>query len=120
MESKWEVLLKQLEEVKHPFSDPDIWSNKQLQEFESQTGLIFPQDYKDFCQTFATVGLGNYVRVYCPNLNFSNFLIDNLKNDLNNNYLPNLSQDDVAALEELLNSAFVFADDEIANVFFGI
>lgn len=118
MSNKWKIILKQLEEVKHTL-DSDIWNDKQFQEFESQTGLILSQDYKDFCQIFGTVGLGNYVRIYCPDWAFSNFSMETLKEDITTNYLSLLQKKiDVETLEELLNSAFVFADNDIADIFF--
>lgn len=118
MSNKWHILLEQLEEVDYNLGS-EIWNDKQFQEFESQTGLILPQDYKDFCQIFGTVGLGNYVRIYCPDLAFSNFSIETLKEDITDNYLF-LGQKNIniETLEELLNSAFVFADNDVADVFF--
>ena len=65
MTSKWQTLFEEVEIIDSGF-DSEIWNIDKIYEFEKNTEITLPEDYKEFCQVFGTGKFGNYVNIYCP------------------------------------------------------
>ena len=127
MTSKWQTLFEEVEIIDSGF-DSEIWNIDKIYEFEKNTEITLPEDYKEFCQVFGTGKFGNYVNIYCPSVNISEIYLEAIKLDINaikedvNSYLftKNYKKGDIEfdLIEELINSSFVFGDDAVSDVFF--
>ncbi len=55
---KWLLLLNQVEVFLHDTSGLCILNQTQIENFESEAGLILPEEYKNFCQIFGSGEFG--------------------------------------------------------------
>ena len=111
MIERWQSLLDQIEIIETP-DGSEFWSQEEFSEFENETGIILPVEYKEFCQVFGTGEFSSFIGIYCPNLQFSNFCLKAIKDQLAE--LPNSRHGriiDREALIKLFNSAFVFGSE---------
>ncbi|HEY9852824.1 MAG TPA: SMI1/KNR4 family protein [Leptolyngbyaceae cyanobacterium] len=118
MLENWQALLAQLKVFESDESQ-EIWQPEQLKLFELETGIILPEQYKEFCQVFGTGMFGDYMRIYCPNIYMSNLFINSVKDDVNN--FPDPSHGkimDVESLKKLLEFAFMFGDNPSSDIVF--
>lgn len=112
------TLPQQLVMIKSPSPAP-LLTEEELQIFESKTGLILPEDYKTFCQRFGSVFFDNCITIYRPSeklLAYSKKSINHLKSVIKE-YPSKDAQTDIE-LQSLLNSAFVFLDNDGTNLAF--
>ncbi|MEM6614346.1 MAG: SMI1/KNR4 family protein [Cyanobacteria bacterium P01_C01_bin.72] len=74
---KWFTLLEQVEVVHRRDPKMHTITLEQIEQFESQSGFILPQEYKEYCQVFGSGIFGiTLLRVYCPDhLNVEEHLI---------------------------------------------
>ena len=127
MISKWQALFEEVEIIDRKLG-AEIWNVDEIYTFEKNTGIKLPADYKEFCQVFGTGQFGNYVNIYCPNINVSEIYLNAIKLDIQaikdniNSYLftKKHKKGDVKfdLIEELINSSFVFGDNVVSDVFF--
>jgi hypothetical protein len=118
MIEKWQYLLAELE-VFEDDEGSEIWTEEKLQAFEFETGIMLPADYKTFCQVFGTGLFGEYMRIYCPNLDWSNLLLNSIKDEINN--FPDPRHEKIlnmTSLKKLLDSALIFGDNSTEDVVF--
>lgn len=109
---KWQALLMQLEaEERLGCIGQDIRTEAELQRFETETSIVLPDGYKEFCQVFGTVIFGDYVTVFCPDISYSVSKINSLKFGLELQVSNEVALDE-EAITNLLNSSFVFGDTQ--------
>ncbi len=106
---KWQHLLVQLETIAVD-EWQEIWNEHQFFTFESETGIVFPADYQEFCQIWGEGMLGEYMRIECPNIK-SQLGMLNLKEEFNNFVANNSDNYDVNLINDLLSHSFVFAEN---------
>jgi hypothetical protein len=69
MNNKWQTLIEQLNVTVEPDLSP--CNAKEIADFEQEYKIIFPSEFKSFCQTFGSVYFGNQeVHIRCPNMDF--------------------------------------------------
>jgi hypothetical protein len=108
MLEKWQSLLNQLEIIQTPYGE-EFWSLEELNKFEDERGIILPVGYKEYCQVFGSGGFGDFVGIYCPNLEFSNALLPSIKNEIITSSDPQYEKMmDKESLINLLDNGFVF------------
>jgi len=63
---KWIDLFNSLE---HIIDDEiEVLTEQEFLEVESALGVLFPLEYRKFCQVFGSCVLGEWIRIECPNL----------------------------------------------------
>ena len=111
MINQWQSLFNQLEIIQTPYGE-EFWSLEELNTFEDETGIILPVGYKEYCQVFGSGGFGDFVGIYCPNLNFSNVLLASIKNEIldfhDSQYEKMMDKE---SLINLLDNGLVFAGE---------
>jgi WD40 repeat protein len=113
---KWQHLLAQLETIAVD-EWQEIWNEHQFFTFESETGIVFPADYQEFCQIWREGMLGEYMRIECPNIK-SQLGMLNLKEEFNNFVVNNSHNYDVNSINDLLSHSFVFAENYYTDYVF--
>ncbi len=114
MTSKWQSLFNQLEIIQSPYG-LELWSLDQLNQFETEYNIVFPKGYKEFCQIFGTGCFGDFISIFCPNIDFSNICLEAIKNDIIE--FPDPEHERMMSRESLLNlldSSFVFGREPSA------
>lgn len=118
MIENWQALLAQLEVIDSSFGS-EIWSEEDFQAFEIKTGIILPTEYKEFCQVFGTGCFGDFVSIFCPNIQLSNICLEAIKDEITEFPHQDLEKMlDRKSLIQLLDSAFVFGTEPRANSIF--
>lgn len=121
MLKRWQTLFDQIEIIETSCGS-EFWSYQEFSEFENETGIFLPADYKEFCQVFGTGEFGSFVSIFCPNLRFSNFCLKAIKEQLFE--LPDSHYGrviDRETLASLFNSAFVFGSEPSSiSIFWGL
>lgn len=106
---QWEALLDRVEIIERPDFGSEFKSLEELNEFETEEGIIFPIGYKEFCQVFGSGCFGDFISIFCLNATFSNDCLDVIKNDittfLDRRHEKMMSKE---SLLDLLDSGFVF------------
>ena len=120
----WQDLLSQLEVYVE--EDSRGCSVDELNEFESKTDLILPEDYKTFCQVFGSGEFGSGMSIACLDRNNARnnvITLEMLKDALEDGFDSELDYRvargeslDTESLRELLNSALVFGGDGSTDV----
>ena len=108
MIEQWQSLLNEIEIIQTPYGS-EFWSLDQLNQFEKENNMVFPIGYKEFCQVFGTGCFGDFIGIFCPNIEFSNLCLETVKNDLIK--YPDPEHERMMSrksLINLLNSGFVF------------
>lgn len=108
---KWQFLFSELEIIDE---DSEVLTEEELQEFENDKDVVLPLEYKIFCQVFGTGLFGDFVFVAAPSnefYKFSEVAVNGIRNELKFFPSRDLSRD--KALEDLLDSAFVFGGDSV-------
>ena len=106
---QWELLINEVEIIQVPYYGSEFWSLEEFDKFEDETGIIFPIGYKEFCQVFGTGCFGDFISIWCPNLNFSNACLKAIKEEIQE--FPDPQHEKMMSKESLispLNSSFVF------------
>ena len=118
MIKQWEALMVQLE-VNGDNIEQGTWSQNNLQTFETETGIVLPEDYKEYCQIFGTGRLGNYMRIYCPNIYYSELTLGAIRDEIDQASDPTHSEImNIEDIKQLLDCAFVFGDNASADIVF--
>jgi hypothetical protein len=116
--SRWRDLFSSLE-ICPPLHGEDIWVVDLLSKFESDSGILLPTEYKEYCQVFGSGIFGSYMRIYCPNDEILGIALSNRKEDLEYEKKLGLWEGrDAKAVEKILNSAYPFADNSWENIAF--
>ena len=114
----WLNLLAQIEIIELP-SGSDIWTQEELSQFEKETDIILPQNYKEYCQVFGSGQFGDYMTIYAPYPYLSSMSLENIKEEIVEFPEPQHGKKmNVESLNELLNSAFVFGTNSICDIAF--
>jgi hypothetical protein len=92
-------------------------SNQEINLFESNSGIILPSDFKDFCRVFGTSSFGEFVGISCPpDVEFSREISDNLRQAL-----ERLRETDIRfesrAVDDILENALIFGADQTQDFF---
>ena len=114
----WLNLLAQIEIIELP-SGSDIWTQEELSQFEKETDIILPQNYKEYCQVFGSGQFGDYMTIYAPYPHLSSMSLENIKEDIAEFPDPEHGKMmNVESLKQLLNCAFVFGGNPMSDTVF--
>ena len=122
MSEKWQNFLIENRIVVDREYGQDLRNEADLIEFENHEKIVLPDDYKSFCSFLGSgeftkkLGSNCNLRIRCPDVEYSNEIIDSLKISLS----YEMESGKASKLEELgnsLSSAFVFADSSKAHIF---
>jgi hypothetical protein len=112
--SRWRDLFASLEILYSPNGE-NICSAEFFSKFESDSGILLPIEYKEYCQVFGSGMFGSYMRIYYPHKLFDKILgitLSNMKKELENQKkIGLLEEKNTKAIERKLNSAYPFADN---------
>jgi hypothetical protein len=72
---KWRSLLAQ---IKFTGAEHPTFTDAEIEAFEQQTGIILPQDYKDFCKVFGSGRFSDAYSIYSLDYDFSEECVDDL------------------------------------------
>ena len=109
MIAQWEALLDRVEIIERPDCGSEFKSLEELNKFEAEEGIIFPVGYKEFCQVFGTGCFGDFISIFCPNIDFSNLCLEAIKSEIVSSSDPALEKMmSKKSLLDLLDSSFVF------------
>jgi SMI1 / KNR4 family (SUKH-1) len=116
--SRWKDLFDSLEMCPSPHGE-NIWSAEMLSKFESDSGVLLPTEYKEYCQVFGAGIFGSYMRIRYPNDEILGISLSNMKEDLAYEKEVGLWEGrDSEAIERKLNFAYPFADNSWGNIAF--
>ena len=113
---KWLNLLQNIN-LTGEASRKAIVSQLQLSNFETETGIILPSEYKEFCQLFGSGRFGDLVVIYYPSV----YLIENTKvtiDVIKRQMKRDTSRDNLEDRKKInwLNNLLVFGGDDRGNV----
>lgn len=129
---KWQELLAKLEVLSYRdtiskeqlqyieeelgFSEEKLYcSEEELRHAEAKTGIVFPLEYKRFCQVFGTGMFGEFINICCPTddwIEFSQEQVEALRSELRLR-LPEQSRImSIESILALLDAAFVFGSGD--------
>ena len=118
----WEDLLSQIEVREEEGSG--ICSTDELEEFEAETGITLPEDYKAFCQVFGSGQFGDGMSISCLGQNdpltleiLRNVLEDEFDSELDYRVARGESPD-IESIREILDAALVFGGNGSTNIVF--
>jgi hypothetical protein len=130
---KWTNLI-QLVDISGDHAGQELWSEGDFLRFKAETGLVLPRDYKDFCSSLGSGIFGDYIKIYCPNLRYSEFMKEVIRDEIRRFPVENIREviiDEITGLPtvsdiaepldivstlSLLDHAFVFGDNADAEV----
>lgn len=110
MLANWNKLLSCLEIVNDE-NGIEIMQYEEIKNFENIRDIVLPESYKDFCQTFGTGVIGDFVTIYCPSdvLVKKQEIIDGMIDQIRRYSSLNPTQNQ--AYINLLSSAFMFGEN---------
>ena len=110
---KWQKLKQQLEIVD---CGKEIFTAQQLLNFETETNITLPLEYKKFYQVFGTGMFGEFIGISCPTpywVKNSKQYLENIRNEIKYLYPEEHGKNNMKAesVLNLIDSVFVFGDD---------
>jgi hypothetical protein len=99
---------------------PDTRTGKELLQFEHASGILLPPDYKEFCQIFGAGQFGDYIRIFCPNIDESisrlQFVRENLEETDLDEYSDVGLSVDLVKVRRIVDRAYIFGDNPNSQV----
>jgi hypothetical protein len=115
---RWRDLFASIEIDPSPHGE-DIRTAELLSKLESDSGVLLPTEYKEYCQVFGSGIFGSYMQIHYPNDEVLGIALDNMKKELVYEKGMGLWEGrDSEAIEKKLNFAYPFADDSWEDIVF--
>jgi hypothetical protein len=115
---RWQELAQRIQ-FSGDQSGRSISTDENIEAFERENNIVFPEDYKEFCKIFGTGLAGNWLIILCPG---SSGLAQHQEGiDLTINHIQEFPSGNPEADQQkidILENAFVCADDSGCGHFF--
>lgn len=115
MKQKWYSLLAQMEILGN---QKGTLNEETILTFEKETGIILPNEYKEFCQIFGGGTFGSFVSILRPSshmLEMSSLTLYAIKTDFREYLWKKTEDTSTKATERILDFALRFAEDYFSN-----
>jgi hypothetical protein len=116
MNEKWQSLLSRVKLIESG-EGQEIPNEDELLEFESQTSIVLPFEYKEFCKLFGTGIFGDNLQIFCPpDIAMSQVIIGVILDEIES--FPHFSHSKVMPVKDiknLLDFGLIFASTPSAD-----